>query len=469
MLLKIVRRTRTLRVRFALWVAALLLLTFGAFAGFVYVIVARGLDESIDESLKISAGQAIAAVNIENGRTALTDAIPLEIAADLRERGLTIRVLEPNGRIVEAIGRHRGMPIDQPSLRAAQQRNDRFATLKLPSSDTEIRWYTAPIITNQQLVGIVQVAQSREDVRESLARIVKAFLSSIPFLVAIAALGGYLLAWRALKPIDRITRTARRLSAEELHARLNLPASDDEVGRLAATFDQMLARLDAAFQRERRFTADASHELRTPLAAMQLILSVTRAEQRTPEEYEQALDDLADETNRLRVLTDDLLRLSRSDNRPTSSRQCIDLAELVGDVAETLRPLAEARDLTLACALPHDLRVRGDRDSLIRLFVNLIDNAITYTPQGAIQISGQQRDSVVQIAIADTGIGIAPQHLPHIFERFYQIDPARSSDGAGLGLALAHDIVHAHHGTITVDSVPDVGTTFRITLPSASS
>jgi len=192
---------------------------------------------SIDDSLRLSASQAIAAVNIENGQLNFSDSLPEGAAAITQhERDLTIRLLDPRGQVLQAVGEFNDWPVTGASLAAAQQQRSIFETLTDPGDPTPVRFYTTPISEN----------------------------------------GGCVLAARALAPIDHITRTARRISAEDLSARLNLTASDDEVGRLAATFDSMLARLDESFKRERQFTADASHELRTPLAAMQAILGVIR-------------------------------------------------------------------------------------------------------------------------------------------------------------------------------------------------
>ena len=226
---------------------------------------------------------------------------------------------------------------------------------------------------------MVQISESLNNVDESLRRLLTALLLGSPVLVIAAGFGGFLLAGRALAPIDEITNTARRISAEDLTGRLNLPESRDEVGRLASTFDDMLARLDGAFRRERRFTSDAAHELRTPLTAMQAILSVTAQRRRTPAEYDAALADLADETAQLSSLTDDLLRLARAEQPPVMIEH-LDLAVLLPDVADSLRPLAEAQGLVLACGVEGDATLDGDSDALIRLFSNLIDNAIKYTP-----------------------------------------------------------------------------------------
>jgi signal transduction histidine kinase/DNA-binding LacI/PurR family transcriptional regulator len=225
--------------------------------------------------------------------------------------------------------------------------------------------------------------------------------------------------------------------------------------------------LDESFRRERQFTADASHELRTPLAAMQAILSVVREKHRTAEAYEQALADLTEETDRLRGIVENLLHLARSDAAPAPVRESVDLTTLLHDVTDSLRALAEAKGLTLTCAAPDDLTVCGDSDGLIRLFLNLLDNAIKYSEQGEIIVQAELdlAGPLIRVKVTDTGLGIAAEHLPRIFNRFYRVDASRSSRGAGLGLTIALDIARAHGGTIEAVSTPGVGTTFTVLLP----
>ncbi len=239
---------------------------------------------------------------------------------------------------------------------------------------------------------------------------------------------------------------------------------DDEVGRLASTFDEMLQRLDDSFQRERRFAADASHELRTPLAAMEAILDVVRAEPREPAQYVEALDDLAQETARLRSLVDDLLELARG-TRTSGTAQPVDLTTLVEDVVDALRPLAEAEDLSLEYTGQEGLWIAGDSDSLIRLFVNLVDNAIKFTVRGGVTVTARGANETVIIDVADTGVGIPAGDLATIFERFSRGDRSRATPGVGLGLALAQQITKAHSGTLTVESSEGEGTTFTVMLP----
>ncbi len=460
---------RTLRFRFGVWVAGLLLAVLAAFSLFVYLNLKSGLMLAVDDSLRLSASQAIAAINFEDGHVNFSDSVPEgPTAADLEERGLTIRILSPQGILLEAFGPYRDLPVDANSLGAARFRQSFFTTLSREPGEEPVRFYSAPIIENDRLAGIVQVAQSLEPVDDALARLLTGIFLGAPLLVGIAGLGGYLLAARALAPIDQLTRTARRISAEDLSARLDLPATNDEVGRLAATFDHMIRRLDEAFQRERQFTSDASHELRTPLAAMQAIIGVTRQERRAPQDYEQALDDLGEETDRLQTLTENLLDLARNDNAEPLALEVIELSTLLRDLIDSLRPLAEAKGLALGIRIPEGVTIQGDRDRLIRMFANLLDNAIKYTAQGRITVAlHPAAGQYVTVSVADTGPGIPPEDLPRVFERFYRVEKARTAAGAGLGLAIAAQIARAHGGEIAVSSEPGAGATFTVRLPVA--
>jgi heavy metal sensor kinase len=460
----------TLRVRFALWVVGLLLAALAAFGAYVYLSLKQGLEASIDDSLRLIASQVIATVNVENGQIDTSDVLPdNDGTLELRERGLTLRILDGTGQVLQAFGPYRVLPAEAYSLTAAQEGHSGFVTWSNPAQGDLVRVYTAPIIENGQPVGIVQVAQTMKTVREALDHLLSALLLGGPLLMLVAAAGGYLLAARALAPIDHITRTARHISAHDLSARLDLPAADDEVGHLVTTFNEMLVRLDGSFRRERQFTTDASHELRTPLAAMQAILSVMREKRRAPEDYELALADLSEEADRLRGLVEDLLRLARGDTRRIAVVTTVDLSTLLRDVTDSLRPLAEAKGLTLTCQAPAGIVLPGDSDALIRLFVNLLDNAVKYAERGRIDVVARVDPDGPRVTVSDTGIGIPPAHLPHIFDRFYRVERARSAPGAGLGLAIALDVAHAHGGTIDVSSVVGQGTIFIVRFPRPAS
>ena len=451
------KRLKTLRVRFALWTSSLFLAILAFFGVYVYFSMARGLSAALDNSLTINASQVAAGLNIANGKLILSDSL-MEAPenADLRGRGFTIRILSPQGAPIQEFGSFRNLPV---SL------DQSFATFSDPTANITVRIYSQPVYDNNILVAIVQVAQSLDDIQNTLQRLLVTLLISVPILVIIAGVSGYFLAARGLAPIDQIILTTRRISGEDLSARLNIPVTDDEVGRLTQTLNDMLARLDDSFQRERQFTNDASHELRTPLTAMQAILGVIREKRRTPKEYEQALDDLNEETDRLRTLVENLMRLARGEKRSDYLYEIINLSTLISDVADSLRPLAETKGLTLSSAIPETFTMLGDSDELIRLFVNLLDNAIKYTEHGTIAITTQKNAKEIAINIEDTGIGISPEHLPHIFDRFYRVEESRVTRGAGLGLAIAQEIAIAHNGIIEAHSTTGRGTTFTVRLP----
>lgn len=461
------KHVRTLRIRFALWTAGFMIAALILYGLFVYVNMSYSLATPVDETLHLTAMQLLAEIEIRGGELVVIEN-PIEETeyANLREQGLSMRILDLTGHLVGEYGPYvvlLPLPIDF----TAPGQPGEFITITDPASQDPVRVYSLPIADDNQVVGTLQVAQNLANLRRTLNLLFITLLIGGSLSVIVAGGGGYFLAARALAPIDKIIRTARHISANDMSTRLNLPESKDEVGRLAATIDSMLARLDDSFQREHQFTADASHELRTPLAAMQTIIGSTLGRQRTPAEYEQALIDLSRESEQMRMLTDGLLHLARNDAFQQRAKfEPVDLSTLLKDVADSLRPLAEDKGLKLIDCVPDTgLNLMGDSDGLIRIFVNLVDNAIKYTEQGSITISAKpQDDKLLAVTISDTGVGIAPEHLPHIFDRFYRVDASRSTGGIGLGLAIALDIARAHGGTIGVDSEVGKGTTFVVQL-----
>ncbi len=461
------RLFKTLRARFALWTAGMLFIILLIFGVLVYGNMARGLVAAIDDTLTLNASQAVLGLNAENGQLSSLQGFVQNLeGVDVSESGFTIRVLDTKGQILQEVGAYRSLPIPYDNLTRALQGKPNFVTLLLPTKDHKLRVYSAPITENTQPIGVIQVAHSLDEVNETLEKLLTTLIFSIPLLAIATALSGYFLAGRALSPIDNITRTAHQISStKDLSARLNMPANDDEVGRLSATFDTMLAQLEDAFRRERQFTSDASHELRTPLAAMQTILNSTMTRHRTPAEYEQALTDLSAETRRMRTLIEELLHLARRDSdHSTFNYEPVDLSLLLDDVLDSLYPLAEKKGLGFTRKIEKHIVVTGDRDALVRLFANVLGNAIKYTQTGEILVAASAKKNVCEVTIKDSGIGIAAEHLSHIFDRFYRVEHARSTEGTGLGLSIALGVARAHGGDIHVDSIIGKGTTVTVQL-----
>jgi signal transduction histidine kinase len=428
------------------------------FGVFVYEAMSRSLLESLDDALAFSASQVAATVQIEDGGIH-----PLEgferSRADLLDHEAAIRIVSKDGRTLLQAGPNIAFPRPSSNLSGPA-----FSSFISTSTNELVRSYILPLEDNGHPAGFIQTAQSFEDVNDTRHSLLVTLLIGVPFMAVLVGFGSYYLAARALAPIDEITETARRISAEDLGARLKLSTTNDEVGRLASTFNGMLGRLHAAFIRERQFTADASHELRTPLAAMLAILDAIRAKRRSPEEYEVALADLAKESERLRTLTENLLRLAQTSIPIPCGHEATDLSMLLRDVTDSMRPLAESRGITMKCDVMESLKVRGDNDDLIRLFVNLLENAVKYTLRGEISVSAAVVGGFAIVAVQDTGIGIPAADLPYVFDRFYRVEKSRSEGSAGLGLAIALEIVRSHGGSIDVRSEEGKGTTFEVQL-----
>ncbi|MFM8392525.1 MAG: sensor histidine kinase, partial [Acidobacteriota bacterium] len=295
---------------------------------------------------------------------------------------------------------------------------------------------------------------------------------AIPIALVLGGVGGLIIANQALHQVDRIRQTAEQINAGDLTERVPLPARMDEIGRLASTFNQMISRLQAAFDRQKQFTSDASHEMRTPLAVMRGDIEITLRRQRSVEEYQAVLNSTLEEIVRLSRLVEDLLLLTRADIGKVEL-QCrpVSLTRLCRDLIDYIAPLARQQGQVLFLRLPEgdDLVINADESRLRQLLLNLIDNAIKYTnPGGRIELSLERVEDRVVIKVVDNGRGISAEDLPRIFDRFFRrakMAGEPSVPGAGLGLSISKWIVDSHGGKIDVRSVPGEGTEFIVTIP----
>lgn len=369
------------------------------------------------------------------------------------------RFFDPQGRSVPT-----GIQAwDPQALGRALRGAEVYSTVQ--SGNDTVRVFSVPLQRNGKTVAAAQYGNSLRHIQEEFARTARTLITLIPLVLLFAGLGGAFLTERALRPIRQITQAAGKIEAENLSRRLPVQGHD-ELADLAETFNGMLARLQSDFERQQRFTADASHELRTPLTIIKANTSLALTGERTAQELQKTIRTVDGAADRMNRIVQDLLLLARSDT---------------GELAYTLVPTPLSETLTQAAAAfpgtdhapislslpPSDILVEGDAHALIRLFGNLLENAIRHTPpEGRITVTAESQGSQVVVEVSDTGEGIAPEHLSHVTERFYRVEAARSrtGGGTGLGLAICRSIAEAHGGSLAVESAVAQGTTVRVTL-----
>jgi heavy metal sensor kinase len=486
----------SVRARLTVWYAGVLTGTLLLISLVIYWIVKRSVMVRSDAGLVELADSFLTTLDAE-----LSDAIPAnDVGAAARQSmlehqypGHSFAVLAPSGQALAtsedlpAAGResHRREPaprispeIVQACLVSAETGEKPFATLPGRRGGTRcyVRSFTAAR-TDCRLV----ILASRHPESELLANLRATLGWLVPITIVLASAGGYFLARKNLAPVADMTARADRISESTLHDRLAVQNPADELGRLATTLNRLLDRLDLAFERQRRFIADASHELRTPLAILQGESEVALSNPtRTPEEYRESLSALQHEARRLSRIVEDLFTLSRADagQYPVNRREFY-LDELVAECAHSLRTLAAAKSITLSVDYNGELPFSGDESLLSRMLLNLLDNAIKYTPKGGkISVAAHSAPAGTEIIVTDNGTGIPQEFQSRIFERFFRADQARTrasspgpseaAGGAGLGLSIAKWIAEAHRGTLTLSQSDATGTVFTVTLPAES-
>jgi two-component system, OmpR family, sensor kinase len=458
----------SLRLRLTLWHSLALALVLATAAALGYLAVERQLSAELEHDLQVRALQAsreLRAVSLSAAGGSVR-AVDLATAAGVAGDRLLVQVVGPDGQ-VRSRSRNLREPMAVPpeSLRLALGGQEVHDSIDFRGQRIEL--YSAPLTSDGQIVGVLQVGAPRQPLDVGLAQLRWILAATGLAVLGLAALLAWWLATRALRPVDRMTRTARNIGrSSDLSQRLPAPDRADELGRLAQTFNEMLERLDTAFSTQRRFLADASHELRTPLTAIRTNAeSLLRNGQGDPETRE-SLAAIARESARMGRMVDDLLALARADAGQPLAHDPVALDTLVLEVFQQERALAG--EVKLEIGELTQVEVTGDRDRLKQLLLNLVDNGLRYTPPGGLVQVGVFRDREDGVLeVQDTGPGIPAEHLPHIFERFYRVDGQRSRavGGTGLGLAICRWVAEAHRGTIEVESRIGEGTVFRVKLP----
>jgi heavy metal sensor kinase len=456
----------SIRAKLTLWYLGIAALVLGAFAVAIYFYLSRGLLTAIDTSLWNQAERIALATGHPSSNEEPSQPAALMLAPQF------VSIVDKEGEVTDAILDTEGheVPLIQSSLeQSASDGKPRFDEVSL-SPGEHARIITWPARDEDGEPFFVVVGQSLKDLERAQRQLLILLAVSNPIALLLASLGGLWIANKALRPVDRLTRAAERIGRGSLSERVEESQSQDEIGRLAATFNEMISKLEQAFERERRFTADASHELKTPLAVLRGDIEVTLRRERSAEEYKNVLASSLEEIERLTNLTDDLLTLARSDaGERVLELEPVKLDTLAAEARAFIQPLADSSGVALKYDEPSPpIVIEGDGKRLKQLLVNLLDNAIKYTPSGgSTRLVLSVQDTSALVEISDTGRGIPADALPHIFERFYRRSDQRDSrvTGFGLGLAISKWIVDAHNGSIEVESQQGRGSRFTVRLP----
>jgi two-component system OmpR family sensor kinase len=457
---------KSFRLQLTVWYVAFFSLLFALFGLFLNGVLSHALQTRLEETLSAQASTAAALMAdelVEEKGDAVRSAA--EVTSELR--GNTVAILM-GGRVLSSSAAFFPGGFETVAARAAGKPGADLL-LDLPRLGPHGSRAAAHRLVQDGRAFLVLAVAPLDSVAADLALVQRALFFAAPLLILLAGLGGYWLTTRSLAPLGWMAEQAQKITGNNLDARLHIGNAAGELTALSAAFNELLSRLDQTFESMRRFVADASHELRTPISIIRGEADVALSHERSPAEYRQTLAIILDESRRLSRLVDDLLNLARADAGHVKLQvQEFYFNDLLVECCRSMQALAGARDIRLQCHAAEDVPFHGDEELLRRLVMNLLDNAVRYTPRGG-QVSATLRadGAGLSIQVSDTGMGIAPEAVPHLFERFYRADRARSRQdgGFGLGLAIVKWIAESHRGAVGLASQPGAGTTFTVTLP----
>ena len=478
----------SIRTKLTLWYTALLGIMLLSFGGISYLFTKSTLSDNLDRSLhsevrwvnefiepkakkvrlKRSALLELQQLKKSAAAPAETEQISTDSAAvdQIWNQIYQHTILSPRRQYIQILDRNGDLLYRSPSLgkQSLQFTDFPYGWVKVATTHDDEGRELRIASTQNDYVKIL-VAYPLEELNEVLDGIFSIFRILAPIALLISVIGGWFLAHRSLKPVDTITKTARAISAQNLNQRLPAKAVDDELGRLTATFNDMIGRLQESFAQIQRFSADASHELRTPLTIMRGEIEVALRRKRLPAPTRELLTSVHDELVRLSSIVESLMILIKTESgRLAFQFSDIALDEMVRELTEDARVLASKKKITIETLRMEPLTIRGDAARLKQLFLNLIENAVKYTPErGRVTFAVTQENDQALVTIGDTGIGIPKKDLQKVFDRFYRV--RSDGSGSGLGLAIAKWIAEAHLGTIQVTSREKKGSTFTVTLP----
>jgi two-component system, OmpR family, sensor kinase len=465
----------TVRGRLTLWYVSALALILVVFGVAVYVMLSRALHRRVDEALRSTIEISITSLTHDTQEGQSSQSAAQSTTAELSHPQQAMMIFDGAGRLLAEHPYEEDLHIRLPDLGAIPD-DDVYLYTVTEETDADdhhrlaVRRVRIPPADTPYIILASQPLEAVEDEMESLREIL---YFATPATLLLAGLGGWFLARQGFAPVAAMARRARQIGAGSLDWQLPVANPRDELGQLATAFNELLSRLDSAFDEQRRFMADASHELRTPLTVMSTAAGVTlKKEHRGEEEYREALQMVAEQTRRLSRIVKDMFILARADaGRYPLQKRTLYLNDLLGEVARAGSMLASDKNISVEFTSLPEAAFHGDEDLLRQMVLNLVDNAVKFTPAGGVVRLGltRQADEYL-LSVSDTGPGIPAEAQAHVFERFYRADKARSraeDGGAGLGLAIAMWIAQAHDGNLDLAASDQNGTTFIARLPAA--
>jgi heavy metal sensor kinase len=465
---KLLNFRRSLAFRLTLWYAGIFLVTSCVAFLFFYYLITAVIQQRIDQDLLEEVRTLASIRNSQGIQAAKRQAILGAQAAG--EKKIFFRFLYPTGIAFSSSNMTywRDIGIKRSALnRLLEDNQPVFDTVKSPDRRHRIRVLYALVSPNV----LLQVGQSMESHTRFFEVFRKIFIATMAILLFLAAIVGWFLARRALAGVETVTQTARRISSGSLKERVPVNKREDEIDKLALTFNQMLDRIQSLVNEIKEMSDNMAHDLKSPITRIRGICEVTLTTNASLNVYEKMAASTIEECDRLLEMINTMLFISRSEaGVGRIDKKGFDLSKVVRDACDLFESAAEEKGVTIACHANETVNIHGDMRLIQRMVSNLLDNSIKYTaPGGFVNVSIQaDRDGRINIVLNDTGIGISAEDLPHIFDRFYRCDPSRSQAGTGLGLSFARTVARAHGGDITVISNPDQGSTFSVILPSDS-
>jgi heavy metal sensor kinase len=462
---------RSISFRLVVWYTSLLTGIFLLLGVLLYLGLQHFVDNDMRQSQARRArqiGNTLLAHIRQTGEGYVVEEMKSLYAPEINSR--FIRLARDDGRLIyqsgpPADGTFNPSEVPTVDLVAGEEASQKF---RLNGGKTMLV-VTASYSGHNEHSYVVEVGALLDPVEAMLDRLFLQLALGLPLAVAIIAVGGWLLVRRALQPVAEITRAAEQITQHNTSERVPVACTGDELEKLSLSLNRMIARLDDAFRNSTRFVADASHELRTPLTILHGELEMLAEDAQLPDETRERVFSMLEEVGRLGKIVEKLFALSRLDaGEAQTDWQSLDLADMARTTAEQMSLLAEDKNIDITCDAPQPVSVEGDPARLKQIVVNLLDNAIKYTPEnGAIQLGVNELEGHAVLEVSDNGIGIPPAALPHVFERFYRVDASRASDSgsAGLGLSIVKSICTAHGAEVEVQSILRSGSCFRVRFP----